>query len=64
MMAQYRIEDLPCDDLPRGMLLGTVGLHNCTGTERDYHWHVRDPKHARALRKPKNHPQPSWFNPF
>jgi hypothetical protein len=64
MMAQYGIEDISCDELLRGELLGTVDLHDCTGTEGDYHWHVRDPNRARTLRKPKNHPQPSWFNPF
>ena len=64
MMNQYGLDDIPSDDLARGVIVGTVELFDCTGQEGDYHWHVRNPKPATRLRKPKNHPQPSWFNPF
>lgn len=60
MMAGYGIDDVACDDLPRGVILGTVELHDCDGGE----WYVRSPERAARLRKPKNHPQPVWFNPF
>lgn len=64
MMEMYRIEDVACDELPRGVLIGTVDLWNCTGTKGDFHWHVRNPERAKKLLKPTNHPQPAWFNPF
>src|SRR5687768_9096019 len=54
MMAQYGIDDVSCDDLPRGVIIGSVDLHDCD--EGD--WHVKEPKRAKALRKPVNHPQP------
>jgi len=64
MMDNYGIDDVACDDLPRGVLVGTIELHDCTGADGDYHWHVRNPERASELLKPKNHPQPIWFNPF
>ena len=60
MMAEYGIDDLACDDLPRGVVIGTVELHDCD--EGD--WHLREPERATTLREPKSHPQPVWFNPF
>jgi hypothetical protein len=60
MMAGYGIDDVACDDLPCGVIVGTVELYDCDGGER----HVRNPERATRLRKPKNHPQPVWFNPF
>jgi len=64
MMAKYGIDDVDCDDLPRGVLIGTVELWDCTGTSRGYHWHVRNPERATELLKPTGHPQPICFNPF
>ena len=64
MMAEYGIDDVDCDNLPRGVLIGTVELFDCTGDDGDFHWHVRKPERAKKQRKPKKHPQPSWFNPF
>lgn len=60
MMADYGIDDVACDDLPRGVIIGSVELYDCD--EGD--WHVRAPLRAKSLRKPKKHPQPVWFNPF
>jgi hypothetical protein len=31
MMADYGIDDVACDDLPRGVIIGTVELHDCDG---------------------------------
>jgi hypothetical protein len=28
-MAQYGIDDAPCDDLPRGVIIGSVELYDC-----------------------------------
>ena len=60
MMAEYRITDIACDDLVRGVLIGTVELHNCDGGQ----WFLRQPERLETLVKPQKHPQPSWFNPF
>ena len=64
MMARYGIDDVACDDLPRGVLIGTVELWDCTGVADDYSWHVRKPERAKKLLKPTKHAQPAWFNPF
>jgi hypothetical protein len=60
MMAEYKIDDLACDDLPRGVIIGTVELHACKGGD----WHLRAPERAKCFRKPKGQPQPVWFKPF
>jgi len=54
MMADYGIDDTTCDELPRGVLVGTVELYDCDGGD----WHVRKPEQAKKLLKPKNQPQP------
>jgi hypothetical protein len=63
-MAAYGITDCRCEDLPTGVLVGTVELYDCTGQEQDYQLQVRNPERAEELIKPANHPQPSWFFPF
>src|SRR5262245_36073144 len=60
MMARYGINDVTCDDLPRGVIVGSVELYDCDGGD----WHVKEPARESTLRKPKNHPQPVWFKPF
>ena len=60
MMDGYGINDISCDDLPRGVLVGTVELYDCNGG----HWRLRKPDRATKFLKPKNHPQPVWFYPF
>jgi hypothetical protein len=60
MMDEYEIDDIACDELPRGVLVGTVELHDCDGEE----WHLREPKRETRLCKPTKQPQPVWFNPF
>jgi hypothetical protein len=58
------MEGLTCDDLPRGVLIGTVELWDCTGSGRKYEWYFRNPERAVELLKPTKHPQAQWFNPF
>lgn len=61
-------EDLPeaeglgldADELPRGMLIGTVELYDCVGGD----WMLREPKRFKEPLKPAKHPQPIWFYPF
>jgi hypothetical protein len=45
-MAEYGITDCGCDDLPRGVLVGSVELHDCTGPRRNFRSHVRNPERA------------------
>ena len=52
------------DGLPRGVVVGTVEVVDCTGTPGDYHWHLRAPRRLAQLRKPDRQPQPVWFRPF
>lgn len=60
MMSDYGIQDVSCDDLPRGVLVGSVELFDCDGGD----WHVRKPERAEKLMQPKKQPQPVWFYPF
>jgi hypothetical protein len=67
------------DDLPRGVLVGTVAIVGClplkeddgeaacfeiTQTDGIYAWLLARPQRAEDLVKPKNQPQPMFFNPF
>lgn len=51
-------------DLPRGVIVGTVEIHNCTGSPGRYRWHLQNPKPLARPRKPVSRAQPVWFNPF
>jgi hypothetical protein len=64
MLKTYGMGDVNADDLPRGVLIGTVELWNCTGSGGKYEWHFRDPERATELLKPTTPPQASWFDPF
>ncbi len=56
--------NLQPDDLPAGVLIGTVEVTDCTGRTGDYEWHLANPQRLPELIKPERHPQPSWFKPF
>lgn len=60
MMADYGIRDVTCDQLRRGVLIGSVELFECDGGD----WHVRKPERAEKLVQPTKQPQPVWFYPF
>jgi hypothetical protein len=60
LMTQYGIRDVTCNDLPRGVLIGSVELFDCDDGE----WHLRKPERAESLVPPTKHPQPVWFYPF
>lgn len=60
MLNEYSIFDVRSDDLPRGVLVGTVELFDCDGGE----WYLRNPQRLAELLKPLEHPQPVWFYPF
>jgi hypothetical protein len=60
MLDEYGLSEIDSDELPRGVLVGTVELFDCDGVE----WYLRNPERADQLLAPKNHPQPVWFHPF
>jgi hypothetical protein len=62
LMRTYDITDVACDDLPRGIILGTVDLFDCTAGQ----WHLRNPERARETLTPENEADPDseWFVPF
>lgn len=60
LMRTYEITGVDCNDLPRGVIIGTVDLFYSDGGE----WHLRNPERARRLRRPTNRPQSEWFEPF
>jgi hypothetical protein len=60
MMEVYGIRDVTCDDLPRGVLVGTVDLYDCDGGK----WYLRNPERAEKPVRPRRQPQPVWFYPF
>jgi len=64
ILKMYGIWDMNADDLPRGVLIGTVELWDCTGSGGNYEWHVRNPERAAELLKPSKRPGAIWFNPF
>ena len=74
--AQFGID---VDGLPRGVLVGTVAIVGCLALKQDdsqaacfeiadidgfYGWLLARPQRVEELVKPKNQPQPMFFNPF
>jgi hypothetical protein len=51
-------------DLPAGVIVGTAVITHCTRRGDTYRWHLADVRRLKRHRKPRNKPQPSWFNPF
>ncbi|MSU78113.1 MAG: ASCH domain-containing protein [Gemmataceae bacterium] len=67
LMASYGITDVSCDDLRRGVIIGSVELFDCqpvVGGPRPWGWYVRNPEQSKRLRRPKNRPNAVWFIPF
>lgn len=64
ILEMYGIGDVNSDDLPRGVVIGTVELWNCTGFGGKYEWHFCHPERATELLKPTKRPGGVWFNPF
>lgn len=60
MIEEYEIWDVFCEELPRGVLVGTVELCDCD----DGDWYLQKPERAGKLIAPKKQPQPVWFYPF
>ena len=67
LLAQYRMKSVDIDELPRGVLLGTVELYDCQPSdeyEDEFEWKLRNAIRAKRKRKPTALAQPVWFYPF
>ncbi|MCL4208004.1 MAG: DEAD/DEAH box helicase family protein, partial [Pirellulaceae bacterium] len=54
----------PIDDLPRGLVVGTVEIVDCTGSDGEYEWQLGNPERLPEPLPPQEQPQPVWFHPF
>jgi hypothetical protein len=63
-LGEYDISDMSTDELPRGVIVGTVELSDCTDNGRVFSWHFMNPERTTELLVPKNKPMGIWFNPF
>ena len=52
------------DELPRGVLVGTVEVVDCTGEDGDFEWHLANPQRLRTPLAVEGMPQPGFFWPF
>jgi len=52
------------EGLPRGKLVGTVELVDCTGEKGKFKWHLANPKRLRSPLAVEGMPQPGFFWPF
>ena len=60
MLQEFGITDVDVDDLPKGVIIGSVELYDSTDGE----WYLRDPQRAEKFVQPVNRPNPVWFYPF
>lgn len=62
------VEDIgyDIDDLPRGLIVGTVDIVDCVQNEAegDFEWSLANPKRLKKFLKPTSRPNPVWFFPF
>ena len=63
-LGEYDIADMSSDELPRGVIIGTVELYDCTDEGQVFGWHFRHPERESKPLVPKNKPMGIWFNPF
>jgi hypothetical protein len=60
MLKEFSISDVEADDLPRGVIVGSVELYDSDEGE----WYLRNPQRAENFVEPVNRPNPVWFYPF
>jgi superfamily II DNA or RNA helicase len=60
MLQESGISDVEADDLPRGVIIGSVELYDSDEGE----WYLRNPQRAENFVEPVNRPNPVWFYPF
>ena len=52
------------DDLPRGVLLGTVEIVDCKQGQSGFEWHFARPQRLEKGLRPRRTSLPVWFYPF
>ena len=52
------------ENLPRGMMVGTVEIADCVGSDGEYEWILANPQRLPEPLPPAEQPQPVWFYPF
>ena len=52
------------ENVPTGVLIGTVEVVGCRKTRRGYAWELARPIPFDVPREPLRKPQPAWFRPF
>jgi hypothetical protein len=62
----YDLLGLEYEDLPRGVLVGSVEIVGCEWSNRanEYAYLLANPRRLRRRLKPVKKPQPIWFFPF
>ena len=52
-------------DLPTGVIVGSALIEKVSrGDDGLWRWHLGEVRRSRQPRRPRNHPQPTWFEPF
>ena len=54
----------PIDDLPRGVVIGTVEIVGCEFNGEGFEWQLANPVRLARPLPPNERPQPVWFHPF
>ena len=64
--SEYDLLGFSPDDLPRGLLVGSVDILGCEPEPRTggYAYLLANPRRLSKLVKPAKKPQPIWFRPF
>lgn len=63
-LQRYGIADVVADELPRGVLAGTVEIVDCRERRGGFAWTLARPNRLERPRRPTGMPQPMWFRPF
>jgi hypothetical protein len=61
--SEFKKSKLLREDLPVGVIVGTVEITGCRKRKNDYAWKLEDPVRLKRPFKPENHPNPVWFYP-
>jgi hypothetical protein len=52
------------EHLPRGLIVGTVEIVDCTGSDGNFEWELANPVRFAEPLAPQEQPQPVWFHPL
>ncbi len=64
LISEFGLGDLPCDDIPGGVIIGTVVLSKCVANNEKFDWHFQNPNHFKNPKPAKQQPTSVWFDPF